>query len=135
MYPQGFLQWASSWVSTYGNRKVYFMTISERIFLLLEEKGISQLEFSKGTGIAQSTVSDWKRKGTNPNADKIAAISKFLGVSLEWLLEGGKYQKNNQDAYIVYPESSTGKLIQMYNSLSYSDKNKVQGYVDALAEK
>lgn len=111
------------------------MTISERIFLLLEEKGISQLEFSKGTGIAQSTVSDWKRKGTNPNADKIAAISKFLGVSLEWLLEGGKYQKNNQDAYIVYPESSTGKLIQMYNSLSYSDKNKVQGYVDALAEK
>ena len=42
------------------------MIISERVFKLLKEKNISQKEFSEATGIAQSTISDWKRKKTNP---------------------------------------------------------------------
>ncbi len=57
------------------------MIISERIFMLMEEKGVSQLELSAGTGIAQSTISDWKRKKTNPSADKIMAICDVLDVS------------------------------------------------------
>lgn len=36
------------------------MIISERIFHVLEEKNISQKDFSVKTGIAQSTISDWK---------------------------------------------------------------------------
>ena len=47
------------------------MTISERIFKLMEDREVTQMEFSKATGIAQSTISDWKRKKTNPSADKI----------------------------------------------------------------
>ena len=34
------------------------MTISERIFKLLQERGMSQKEFSDRTGIAQSSISD-----------------------------------------------------------------------------
>ena len=34
------------------------MTISERIFKLMEEREITQMDFSKATGIAQSTISD-----------------------------------------------------------------------------
>ena len=45
------------------------MTISERIFKLMEEREIAQTDFSKATGIAQSTISDWKRKKTNPSSD------------------------------------------------------------------
>ena len=47
------------------------MLISEHIYQYMNEKGITQLEFSKRTGIPQSTVNDWRRKGTNPAADKI----------------------------------------------------------------
>ena len=56
------------------------MLISERIYQYLEEKGMSQIEFAKRTGISQSTVSDWRRKGTNPSADKIMiqVIAKLL---------------------------------------------------------
>ena len=57
------------------------MLISERIYKYMEEKGISQLEFAKKTGISQSTVSDWKRKKTNPSADKIMIICEVLGIS------------------------------------------------------
>ncbi len=62
------------------------MLISERIYKIMAEKNISQLEFSKITGIAQSTISDWKHKKTNPSADKIMIICAALGVAPEDLL-------------------------------------------------
>jgi transcriptional regulator with XRE-family HTH domain len=46
-------------------------TISDRIFEKLKEKGMSQKEFSQKTGIAESSISDWKKKHTNPVSDKI----------------------------------------------------------------
>lgn len=64
------------------------MIISERIFKLLEERNMTQMEFGKQTGLANSTISDWKRKKTNPSADKIMDICMVLGVTPEQLLTG-----------------------------------------------
>ena len=64
------------------------MIISERIFKLIEEKNITQMEFGKRTGISNSTISDWKRKKTNPSADKIMDICYALDVTPEQLLTG-----------------------------------------------
>ena len=47
------------------------MLISEKIFYLIGKNKLTQKEFSEQTGISQSTISDWKRKKTNPSADKI----------------------------------------------------------------
>ena len=66
------------------------MTISERIFGLIRERGYTQKEFSKRTGIAESTISDWKKKGTNPVSDKILIICKVLEVSPYFLLSGSE---------------------------------------------
>ena len=57
------------------------MTISERIFELLDKRGMSQKEFSEKTGIAQSSISDWKRKKTNPVSEKILIICSVLDVT------------------------------------------------------
>lgn len=57
------------------------MTISERIFELLEQRGMSQKEFSEKTGIAQSNMNDWKRKKTNPVSEKILIICNVLDVT------------------------------------------------------
>ena len=45
------------------------MIISERIFYIMEQKNMSQLELSRRTGIATSNISDWKKKKINPKAD------------------------------------------------------------------
>ena len=55
--------------------------ISEKIFELILKNGMTQKEFSEETGISQSTISDWKRKGTNPSADKILKICGYLYLS------------------------------------------------------
>ena len=41
------------------------MTINERLFSRLRELSMTQKEFSDMTGIAQTTISEWKKKKTN----------------------------------------------------------------------
>ena len=66
------------------------MTISEKIFRLLDEQKMSQKEFSNKTGIPQSTISDWRKKNTNPASDKILIICEVLGITPYELLSGVK---------------------------------------------
>ena len=62
------------------------MKIYEKIFARLEELHMSQTELSRRTGIATSTISDWRKKQINPQADKLVSICKALDMSLTELL-------------------------------------------------
>ena len=62
------------------------MNIYEKIFARLEELHMSQTELSRRTGIATSTISEWRKKQINPQADKLVAICKALEMSLVDLL-------------------------------------------------
>ncbi len=62
------------------------MNIYEKIFARLEELHMSQIELSRKTGIATSTISDWRKKKINPQADKLVTICKALDMSLVDLL-------------------------------------------------
>ena len=109
------------------------MTISERIYEYLEKKGITQLEFAKRTGISQSTVSDWRRKGTNPSADKIMIICEVLDISPYELLQGTESRKNKeyrqQDYLVIGRDSDEFELIEKYQSLDEDSKRRLEGYV------
>ena len=61
------------------------MIISERIFYIMEQKNMSQLELSRRTGIATSNISDWKKKKTNPKADCLLSICDALDITPEQL--------------------------------------------------
>ncbi|MEI3197700.1 MAG: helix-turn-helix transcriptional regulator [Lachnospiraceae bacterium] len=57
---------------------------------------MSQTELSRRTGIATSTISDWRKKQINPQADKLAAICKALDMSLvDLLCDEGKSGSSN----------------------------------------
>ena len=64
------------------------MTISERLFGIMEEKNISIPELSRMTGISRHTIFDWHKKNTNPGADKIMVICEALQITPEELLAG-----------------------------------------------
>lgn len=63
------------------------MSISERIFKIMKEKNILQSELAEQIGTSQSTISDWKTKGTDPQAKKIMAICKALDCTPYDILE------------------------------------------------
>lgn len=112
------------------------MTISERIFERLTQLSMSQKEFSKKTGILQSTISEWKKNKTNPSSDKILAICKILDVSPEWLLSGvdpAASRGKNHEYYVVDVDTDSGKLLTEYNKLDKSQRDRILGYVEAFS--
>lgn len=64
------------------------MTITERIFVILAQKGLSQKEFAKKIEVNEKTVSAWKKNNSLPPSDKISIISDYLEVSVDYLLTG-----------------------------------------------
>lgn len=114
------------------------MLISERIYKYLAEKEMSQIEFSKRTGISQSTISDWRRKGTNPSADKIMIICEVLGVSPVELLSGVESKLQNQtetsDYFVVDKTSNEYMLVEAYRELDADARKRLEGYITALKD-
>ena len=108
------------------------MTISERIFKIMDEREISQMDFSKATGIAQSTISDWKRKKTNPSADKIMIICKVLNVTPYELLQDTIDQVEKLDYKVVTRGTKEYELLVEMESLKGYQKERLLGYIEAL---
>lgn len=69
------------------------MKIYIKIFTRLDELHMSQIELSKKTAIVTSTISDWRKKKINPQADKLVAICKALDMSLINLLCDEDYRE------------------------------------------
>ncbi len=110
------------------------MIISERLFKLMEEKGITQLELSSDTGIAQSTISDWKRKKTNPSADKIMTICEVLDVSPFELLQDTIPSKGAGDVDFVIASEGTVEydVIKKMESLGKKAKEDIGDYIKRI---
>ena len=111
------------------------MTIGEKIFEMLKTKGMTQKELSKLTGIAESSISDWKRKKTNPSSQNILKISKALGIAPDELLSGTMSEgvkSRPEDYIIITPDSEVGRLVECYNGLGASNKERLADYLQML---
>jgi len=124
----------------YGNKKLLRevkMTISERIFELIKERGMSQKEFSERTGILQSSISDWKRKKTNPVSEKILIICEVLEVTPYELLggtDGEGTRSNPSECIIVDKNSENGRFICEFLAMNPGMQGRLLGYMKALQE-
>ena len=109
------------------------MKISDRIFELIKDRGMTQKDFSDKTGIPQSTISDWKSKGLNPASDKIMIISQVLQVSVyDLLASADKKEKYSVDYICIDYDSKEKVLIEIYRALPESKRERLMGYAEAL---
>jgi transcriptional regulator with XRE-family HTH domain len=113
------------------------MTIRDRIFDKLTEMNLTQKEFANRTGIPETTISDWKKKKTNPTAEKILIICKVLDVTPEWLLSGVEtHGTRSNPASIIAVDAKTdaGILLEIYNSCDAAMQARILGYAQAIRE-
>ncbi len=106
------------------------MEIYERIFTRLEELHMTQLELSRRTGIATSTICDWKKKAINPQSDKLVAICKALEMSLVDLLCDEEDKRNwalNADF-----TDDDNMFIETLKGVSSDIKKRVLRYLELL---
>lgn len=111
------------------------MTISERILKVLKDRNMTQAEFAKQVGIATSTISEWKKRKTNPTADKIMDIYNVLQITPEQLLTG-KGIEDEENITVTSRESCFTpydiQLVQDYHGLKEEQQKRLMAYMEAL---
>lgn len=105
------------------------MNIYEKIFARLEELHFSQIELSRRTGIATSTISDWRKKKINPQADKLVAICKALDMSLVDLL---CYEEEKEQTIQTDYLMDENRLIELYRSSDSETKRRLLRYFELV---
>lgn len=111
------------------------MQISSKVFSILKERGISQKEFSKMTGIAESTICDWKRKGFNPSAGRISTICKALDISpLELFSENDIADTTKTGVATLAADISDEErlILEIYRNSDSASQKRILSYLTML---
>ncbi|MCR5157269.1 MAG: helix-turn-helix transcriptional regulator [Butyrivibrio sp.] len=114
------------------------MTIGQKIFYLLEERHMTQKEFSLRTGISTTTISDWRKKNTNPGSDKIMAICAALEVTPEYLLSGVTEDSDrgrNVDYMVIPKGTEERELIELFSDMDWLEREHLLEYARRAIEK
>lgn len=110
------------------------MIISQKIFSMMEQKGMTQKDFSEQTEISQSTISDWKRKKTNPSADKILKICEVLQITPYELLSDVDTKDGDSKVDYIIQNKDESILLESFRRLDIKQKQRVLGYLEALSD-
>ena len=108
------------------------MTISERLFMIMNEKNVSMPDLSRMTGISRHTIYDWQRKNTNPGADKIMVICEALQITPEELLIGRTEEFLHTARQENTRDDTEKQIIEGCRELSEKQKKRVLAYMSML---
>lgn len=106
---------------------------------LLDEKGLKNSDVSRGTGISNMTLSDWKHGKTTPKTDTMQKIGDFLEVSVDYLMTGKEPEYTIEMAETDVALTNMEKRMKEYalkmNKLSHSEQELIMQMIDKLSEK
>ena len=107
------------------------LTVKDKIFAFLEEKGISKTEFYTETGIEPSNFKGKNKESLPGSAMLVKILTRYPDLSADWLLTGqGEMLKQN------VPSVATSGINAAEDALSFSDKDtKKTGNTQENSEK
>ncbi len=107
------------------------MSISERMFCIMNEKGIRPIDLASFLNVGSGQISTWKKRNTDPPARLLPLICEFLGVSCHFLLTG-------QEETAPYFSSDDKEWLSLIHSLprdaQLEFKGELKGYLKCLKD-
>jgi len=97
---------------------------------LCQKRNVTPYRVAKECGFSNVTLSDWKNKGSTPRADKLIAVARYLGTTVEYLVTG---ETSEPLPSVILSEEEEG-LLAAYRSLNDTGKNKAAEYIRDLSE-
>ncbi|MCI9272980.1 MAG: helix-turn-helix transcriptional regulator [Clostridiales bacterium] len=100
------------------------MDILQRITELMAEKGWSEYELSKRSGVPQSTINAWFQRNYSPSLSSLQDICKGFGISTSDFFADG--------------ESSTSltsdqmKMFEKWITLTKKQKDAIMNLIDSI---
>ncbi|EJV75613.1 transcriptional regulator [Bacillus mycoides] len=92
----------------------------QRLKELRSKKNISATALGKVLGIAQTTISNWENSGAEPNYEMLVKISRFFGVSVDYLI-GNDHDSNKNEINRLAKE-----LYEDLNSVSEDERQEIE---------
>ena len=105
------------------------MTICERLFEILDRKGLKSVDLAEYIHVGTGQISTWKKRNTDPPAKYISSICEFLAVSIEFLLTG--IDNRQEDIEITLNDK---ELLDLFHQLPERNQIKLIGYVERITE-
>ena len=98
-----------------GRTSVKTRDFWNRVKLRIKEKGTTQEETAKAAKVSFSTLRNWMTRNINPPLMYAFRISRYLGVSLDYLIAGqGKDEiSKTHEEIIVLLKQAEDKLIRI----------------------
>ncbi|MGN1126555.1 MAG: helix-turn-helix domain-containing protein [Ruminococcus sp.] len=101
------------------------MTLGEKIKSARKQSCLSQEQLSEKLGISRSAVAKWETDKGIPDIENLKALSRLLGVSIDYLLDNGE----NLDKSVIkepidlskYDEGTRGKKKDRWVREKYPD--------------
>ncbi len=98
------------------------MNLNERIFYLLDKNGQKATDLAKFIGVADSSVTAWKKEGSFPSSKYISRISEFLNVPLDYLCTGDEIAADTAASELSSDEL---ELLSNYRKLDSRGRHKL----------
>lgn len=98
------------------------MSITERMFKIMEKKGIKGAEFARKINTTPQAIKNWKDRGTTPPMEYLPIICKVLGVSWEYLVTGEETQNSFTSEEI--------HLVEQFRKVLPEGQKNIQRYIE-----
>lgn len=109
------------------------MSFSQRLRQLRLERDLTQAEVAKAISVDKGYVSSWETGRSKPSLDSVLALSKFFGVSLDYLM----FENVPREGVEAINDFELYDFFRKTEALPKEKKEIVKGVVNAivLAEK
>lgn len=97
------------------------MTVNERIFELMKKQRITQSQLADALQTTQSTIANWKQRGTIPPMNYACKLAEILDTSVEYLVTGQAPEEE-------YYTDDERKLISVYRGTNETGKLRIVEY-------
>ena len=106
---------------------------------LCKEKNVKPATVSKATGVATSTLSNWKKDGYTPKQSTLQPIADYFNVSIDYLMTGKEPETkeySSEAAHLVAKirnDTELSKALLKYFELSDVKKKHVVELINLLS--
>lgn len=100
------------------------MDVLARIYELRIERGWTEYQLAEASGLPQSTISSWYRKGMLPSIGSLEKICVGFGISISYFFA------NNQEALVLTEEQN--KVLRCWQKLNGAQREALLAFLEQL---
>ncbi|GEM_PF-945337 len=116
----------------------------DRILNLMDAHNITAAKLTSDLEIANSSITDWKKRKSRPSTEAIIKIANYFNVSTDYLLTGKEYKNDKESTNLIQDlniekkfyitDSDERNLITGFRKLNDKNKGIILGKLESILE-